>query len=142
MFKLTVVTPEKPFYEADVRSIVLPGSVGYLGVLTDHAPLITALLPGELSVTEADGEMEHLFAITGGFFEVAHNHATVLADAIEEQDRIDLQRAEQAYERARARLAERDRGLDAVRAELAVWRAKNRLQVARKYHDEQAHAAR
>ena len=142
MFKLTIVTPEEPFYEEDVRSIVLPGSIGYLGVLTDHAPLITALLPGELRVVEAEGEKEHLFAITGGFFEVAHNHATVLADAIEEEDRIDLQRAEQAYERARARLAERDRGLDAVRAELAVWRAKNRLQVARKYHDEQAHAAR
>ena len=136
MFKLTVVTPEKPFYEEDVRSIVLPGSVGYLGVLTDHAPLITALVPGELKVVEAEGEKEHLFAITGGFFEVAHNHATVLADAIEDQDRIDLQRAEQAYERARARLAEHDGGLDAVRAELAVWRAKNRLQVARKYHDE------
>jgi F-type H+-transporting ATPase subunit epsilon len=111
--------------------VVVPGSEGYLGVLTDHAPLITALMPGEIKVVEAEGEREYHFAVSGGFFEVAHNHATVLADAIEEPGKIDLVRAEAALERARQRLAERPAGLDQVRAELAVLRAKNRVALAR-----------
>jgi F-type H+-transporting ATPase subunit epsilon len=131
MFKLSIVTPEKPFYEAECRSVVVPGSEGYLGVLTDHAPLLTALVPGEIKVVEADGEREHYFAVSGGFFEVAHNHATVLADAIEEPGQIDLARAEAALQRARERLAERPAGLNQVRAELAVVRAKNRVVLAR-----------
>ena len=131
MFKLSVVTPEKPFYEAECRSVVVPGSEGYLGVLTDHAPLLTALVPGEINVVEAEGEREQHFAVSGGFFEVAHNHATVLADAIEEPGQIDLTRAEAALQRARERLAERPAGLNQVRAELAVVRAKNRVTLAR-----------
>ena len=89
MFKLSIVTPEKPFYEGECRSLVVPGAEGYLGVLTDHAPLITALQPGELKLTD-DRDQERHFAISGGFFEVSHNHATVLADAVEEPGMIDL----------------------------------------------------
>jgi len=129
MFKLSIVTPLKPYFEAECRSIVVPGSEGYLGALTDHAPLITALLPGQLKVIDAE-DKERFFAISGGFFEVAHNHATVLADAIEEPGQIDIERARTALARARARLVERPAGLDTVRAELAVLRAKNRLEVA------------
>ena len=131
MFKLSIVTPEKPFYEAECRSVVVPGSEGYLGVLTDHAPLLTALVPGEIKVVESYGERERHFAVSGGFFEVAHNHATVLADAIEEPGQIDLARAEAALARARQRLAERPEGLNQVRAEFAVVRAKNRAALAR-----------
>jgi F-type H+-transporting ATPase subunit epsilon len=131
MFKLSIVTPEKPFYEAECRSLVVPGSEGYLGVLTDHAPLLTALVPGEIKAVEADDARELHFAVSGGFFEVAHNHATVLADAIEVPGQIDLARAEASLERARRRLAERPAGLDQVRAELAVLRAKNRVALAR-----------
>lgn len=129
MFKLSIVTPERPYFEAECRSIVVPGSEGYLGALTDHAPLITALVPGHLKVIDAADRERH-FAISGGFFEVSHNHATVLADAIEEPGKIDVERARDALERARARLKERPAGLDVVRAELALWRATNRLEVA------------
>jgi F-type H+-transporting ATPase subunit epsilon len=135
MFKVSIVTPEAPFFEADCRSLMVPGSEGYLGVLTDHAPLITALQPGQIRVIEAEGERTRHFAISGGFFEVAHNHATVLADAVEEPGQVDVARAEQALARARQRLAERPAGLDAVRAELAVVRAKNRLRFARGEYD-------
>ncbi len=131
MFKLSIVTPEKTILEAYCTSLVLPGSDGYLGVLTDHAPLITALKPGELKVAGVENDEERRFAITGGFFEVSNNHATVLADAVEEPADIDVARAEKALSRARERLSEAGAGVDAVRANQAVWRAKNRLEIAR-----------
>ena len=133
MFRLTIVTPERPFFEDDCSALVVPGSEGYLGVLTDHAPLITALKPGEIKVTEGDGGRERFFAVSGGFFEVSHNHATILADSIEEPGAIDVRRAEEAVKRARHRLTELPAGTDAVRAEKALWRAKNRLEIARNH---------
>lgn len=132
MFKLSVVTPEKIVFEQDVRSIVAPGSEGYLGVLTDHAPLITALIPGILTVTDNTGD-EVDYSVSGGFLEVSGNVATVLADAIEDPDRIDVERAKQAEQRARNRLSRRsDSEIDELRAEAALARALNRQKMARK----------
>lgn len=132
MFKLSVVTPEKIVFEKDVRSIVAPGSEGYLGVLTDHAPLITALIPGILTVTDNAGN-DVDYSVAGGFLEVSGNVATVLADAIEDPDGIDVERARQAEQRARERLSRRsDSGIDEVRAETALARALNRQKMARK----------
>lgn len=132
MFKLSVVTPEKIIFEKDVRSIVAPGSEGYLGVLTDHAPLITALIPGKLTVTDNAGD-EIDYSVSEGFLEVSGNVATVLADAIEVPDRIDVERAKQAEQRARKRLSRRSHSdIDELRAEAALARALNRQKMARK----------
>lgn len=127
MFKLSVVTPEKVVFEQDVRSIVAPGSEGYLGVLTNHAPLITALTPGILKVVDSE-QMTSEYCVSGGFLEVSGNVATVLADAIESKEEIDLERARDAEKRARERLARRsDPDIDTVRAEAALARAVNRI---------------
>lgn len=132
MFKLSVVTPEKVVFEQDVRSIIAPGSEGYLGVLTDHAPLITALMAGELTVADVNGKRNE-YAVSGGFLEVSGNIATVLADAIETPEDIDLERARQAEARARERLARRSHSdIDEARAEAALARALNRQRLARK----------
>lgn len=82
MYTLSVVTQEKVIFEKEVISIIAPGTEGYLGVLTNHAPLITALKPGKLIVKTGD-DHEEVFAISGGFLEVSENKATILADAIE-----------------------------------------------------------
>ena len=133
MFRLTVVTPERPTFDGECVSVVLPGTEGYLGVLTGHAPLLTAVSPGELRITETVGGTPRILCVSGGFFEVSHNHATLLAEAVEEPSAIDLERAQEAFERARERLSHPEAGLDRVRAEKAYYRAKNRVDIARQH---------
>jgi F-type H+-transporting ATPase subunit epsilon len=130
VFKLSVVTPEKTVFEREASSIVAPGSEGYLGILTNHAPLITALIPGRLTVTDSAGQDTN-YALSGGFLEVSHNLVTILADAIESIDGIDIKRAEDAERRARERLSHRSSpSIDVSRAEAALARAQNRLRLA------------
>ena len=88
MYKLSAVTPEKVVFEKEAISLVAPGLQGYLGVLTDHAPLITPLVPGKLEIKDASGATTEYF-ISGGFLEVSNNVATILADAIEIPGEID-----------------------------------------------------
>ena len=125
MYLLTIVTPEKIFYEHEVLSLIAPGSEGYLGVLTDHAPLITALVQGKLTVKD-DKEQELILATSGGFMEVFKNHVTVLAHSVEFLNDIDYDRAERALERAKQRMKSRDPAVDVARAMAALERAKNR----------------
>jgi F-type H+-transporting ATPase subunit epsilon len=82
-FTLSVLTPEWTVFEGAVEYVEVPGSEGYMGVLANHAALVTALQPGKLTVRKAGGETV-TFGVTGGFFEVSHNQATVLADAVTE----------------------------------------------------------
>ncbi len=130
MFKLSVVTPEKTVFEMDVKSIIAPGSEGYLGVLTNHAPIITALIPGKLTVIESDDRQVD-YCISGGFLEVSGNIAAILADSIETVEQINLERAKKAEQRARERLARRsDDDIDVARAEAALARSINRQRIA------------
>lgn len=130
MFKLSIVTPEKVVLDQNIRAMIAPGSEGYLGVLTDHAPLITGLIPGKLTITEADNRQID-YALSGGFLEVSNNIATILADAIEAPQKIDVERAKKAEQRARERLVRRsDPNIDAARAEAALARALNRQRLA------------
>ncbi|UCE67113.1 MAG: F0F1 ATP synthase subunit epsilon [Candidatus Zixiibacteriota bacterium] len=132
MFKLSVVTPEKTVFEMDVRSIIAPGSEGYLGILSNHAPLITALKPGILSVNDQSGN-ETFYSISGGFLEVSGNIATILADAIESADEIDLERAEESLKRARERLLHKaELHVDTERVYASIERARNRLKLAKR----------
>ena len=126
MYNLSIVTPEKIFYEDEITSLIAPGSEGYLGVLTDHAPLITALVPGKLTVKDHDNQ-ELFFSVGGGFMEVLKNQVTILAHSIEFVKDIDLERAKRAMDRARLRLRSREKGIDIPRAMAALRRAENRL---------------
>ena len=81
-FELSILTPEKSVFEGQVEYVQVPGTEGYLGVLAHHAALVTALMPGTLTVRKAGGAEER-WQVTGGFFEVSNNQATVLADGVE-----------------------------------------------------------
>lgn len=127
-FTLSIVTPEHVLLEEEVESIVVPGAQGYLGVLAQHAPLITPIMPGRLTMRKSSA-VEIVMAIAGGFLEVSNNRATVLADAVEYADEINLKRANQSLKRAQQRVLERDEGFDFDRAVAAIRRAENRVRI-------------
>jgi len=81
-FELAILTPDNTVFEGTVEYVQVPGSEGYLGVLAHHAALVTALASGTLTYRLPGGREEKL-GVTGGFFEVSNNVATVLADAVE-----------------------------------------------------------
>jgi len=80
-FQLAILTPERTVFEGVVEYVQVPGSEGYLGVLADHAALVTALAEGQLTVRKSGGD-EVQWRVSGGFFEVSNNQATVLADEV------------------------------------------------------------
>ncbi len=129
---LKVITPEREVLNVeDVEIVVAPGIDGQLGILRRHAPLITQLEPGTLYV-RGDGE-ERFFSITGGFLEVVDDVVTVLADASERSDDIDVARAQRAREVAQrdleaARISRSD--AEAMHARLALLRAMARVSTA------------
>jgi F-type H+-transporting ATPase subunit epsilon len=98
-----VVTQDRALYEGEADMIVAPGAEGELGILPNHAPLLTTLGFGVLRVQHQGGE--ELFTIAGGILEVRPDVVTVLADVGEHIDEIDLARAEDARRRAEELLA-------------------------------------
>jgi F-type H+-transporting ATPase subunit epsilon len=110
--------------------VVAPGSEGELGILPRHAPLITSLQEGVMRVKRAAGR-EEVLAIHGGFMEVLPDQVTVLADAAERAEEIDLARAEEARQRAEELMKQRrEDKVDYVRAETALRRSLVRLKIA------------
>ena len=85
-FNLSVLTPERAVFEGVVEYVQVPGTEGYMGVLANHAALVTGLMPGTLTVRRDGGEVS-TFGVSGGFFEVSHNRATVLADSVSEAEK-------------------------------------------------------
>ena len=145
-FLLRLVTPQRLLLEAEVSSLYVPGSEGYLGILAHHAPIITALRPGKLDVKDAGGRLT-TYAVSGGFLEMSSNRATVLADAAEPATEIDRERAAASLKRAEDRLQGDQRpggaggagvaaqGVDPVdreRARRSLERAKNRVALTSK----------
>lgn len=125
MFSLSVVTPSRLVYEAEVRSFKAPGSEGYFQVLTGHVPMLASLQAGLLTIQDEKGSS--VYAISGGFVEVLRHQATILAEAVERVSEIDVERARQAATRARQRLDAKEPGVDVARAQAALSRALNRV---------------
>ncbi len=84
-YQLQVISPERVVLDEEIQSLVAPGAKGYLGVLANHAPLLTSLMEGKVQVRKADGA-ETVYRIDGGFLEVADNQAVILADRLEAMD--------------------------------------------------------
>jgi F-type H+-transporting ATPase subunit epsilon len=133
MFKLSIVTPEKVIFDGEVKTLSAPGSEGYLGVLSHHAPLITALKPGKVEYRDMS-DRNFVLALGGGFMEVSDNKASILADDIEFAEKIDLSAAEAEYNLQRDRIAAHDKGdasIDVKAARAAKERAANRIRIAK-----------
>lgn len=130
-FKFVIATPTGIVAEDEAESIIVPGSDGYLGILANHAPLMTSLEVGGITYRDTSG-YDHILAVTDGFLEVSNNLVTIIADAAEIKEEIDLDRARHALERAKERMnqASDDPNIDIERARAALRRAKNRIEIA------------
>ncbi len=128
--QLEIITAERRVYSDEVDAVVAPGLEGQLGILPHHAPLMTALQPGELIIRK-DGS-EQFLVVTGGFMEVLGDKVTILADAAEQSDEIDEQRAQAAMESAQERVRNRESDLELEGALRSLRRAEVRVNVVRR----------
>ena len=124
-----IVTAERSVLsEEGVDEIVVPGIEGELAVLPMHAPLLTMIKPGVMLIKKGNDETE--LAITGGFLEVRDDRVTILADAAERAEEIDVARAEEARKSAERGLEQRETDVDLARVAAELQRALVRLKVA------------
>ncbi|HEY5731807.1 MAG TPA: ATP synthase F1 subunit epsilon [Anaerolineales bacterium] len=128
-----IVSQDRTVFEGDVDIIVLPGAGGEMGILPKHAPVLTTLKYGIIKVRK--GGKEELFTVAGGVAEVQPDIVTILADAAENVEEIDITRAEEARKRAEEVLA---KGVPAdtdayLAMEAALRRSNLRLDAARRY---------
>ena len=129
--RVDIVTAERLVFSEDADIVMVPGVEGELGILPHHAPIMTMIKPGEVLVRK--GTEEYSLAVSGGFLEVKPDHITILADAAERADEIDIARAEAAKKRAEESLKGRTTAeTDLANAEASLRRAMARLKVAEK----------
>lgn len=128
--KLEIVSPDKVVYTADISMLIVRSTGGELGILPNHAPLVTGLVPHAMRVRLGANRDEQLIAVAGGFMEVTPQKITVLATAAELPIDIDINRAQQAMERAKKRIAEFHNGSAATTEDIQVKRAEFALQRA------------
>jgi F-type H+-transporting ATPase subunit epsilon len=128
-----IVSQDRTVFQGDVDMVVLPGAGGEMGVLPHHAPVLTTLKFGVVKVRR-EGE-EQIFAVAGGVAEVQPTVVTVLADAAENVDEIDVARAQFARKRAEEALSKGSTAdQDALLSmEAALRRSTLRLDVVRRY---------
>lgn len=130
-FLLEIVTPERIVYAQDVDMVVARGVEGELGILPNHIPLVTPLQIAPVKIKK--GNSEELVAVNGGFMEVRKDKVVILAETAELPDDINVDRAREALERAEKRLKDQKTDdLDHLRAEMALKRAINRIEVSEK----------
>lgn len=129
--KVSVVTPDGPVYESDVEMVIAKAESGELGILPGHIPMVAPL---QISIVRLkNGNKTEYIAVSGGLLEVRPDQISILAQAAEVSDEIDVDRALKAKERAEQRLREqRQDNVDFKRAELALQRAINRISIAGK----------
>ncbi|MBR1635574.1 MAG: ATP synthase F1 subunit epsilon [Lachnospiraceae bacterium] len=121
-FEVKVITPERVFYEGVASMIEFTTTEGDIGVYAHHIPLTTVLAPGVVTITE-DEENKKTAGVYSGFAEIQGDKVTLLAEAAEWPDEIDVARAEAAEKRARERIEAKASDLDLVRAETALRKA-------------------
>jgi F-type H+-transporting ATPase subunit epsilon len=128
MFHLSIVTAESSIYEGDIEMLVAPAVGGEIGILTNHHALVTKLGPGAMRAVMADKSEKVLF-VNGGYLEVVNNRATILADAAENLEGIELEQAKAARARAHEMLktVKSDVDREKLEAELKAQMIRERL---------------
>ena len=127
---LEIVTPERKILSVRASEVMVPGALGYFGVLPGHAPFLTSLGIGELSYKDETGT--HFLAAADGFVEVLPNRVTILARLCETAREIDVERAREAKRRAEESMKQAAKlsDQDMLMVELSLKKALTRLMVA------------
>ena len=127
--KLEIVTPEAKVFSDDVDMVTLTGSEGEMGILPQHMPLMTRLVAGEIIVNK--GKETIFLAVGDGFVQVTGNRVSILTDMAINAEHIDEALAEEARQRAEARLVEKVGDEEAARIHAALAHATTQLKVKR-----------
>lgn len=126
-----VITPDNTVWDSTAEEVILPSTTGQLGILSGHAPLLSALDVGVMRLRPQKDWLS--IAIAGGFAEVEENEVTILVNSAERGENIDPEQARQTYEEAQARL-EKAQGSDnrqeIIQATQGLKKARSRLQAA------------
>ena len=125
-FRLVIVSPRGSYLDEEVESLTVKLTTGYRTILAKHAPLIGALGYGPMHIVK-NGKTIY-YALHGGAINITNEQVTLMVNAIERKDEIDLERAKEAKKRAEDRLRNRhDPDVDVKRAQLALYRALSRI---------------
>lgn len=124
---VNIVTPDGPVYDSEVNMIIAVTATGEMGVLPGHIPTVAPLGIGAVRLKKENST--ELVAVSGGFLEIRPEKATILAQSAELATEIDLSRAQESAKRAEAMLQAQKDEVDFKRAELALKRAMNRINV-------------
>ena len=124
---VNIVTPDGPVYDSEVSMIIAVTATGEMGVLPGHIPTVAPLGIGAVRLKKENST--ELVAVNGGFLEIRPEKVTILAQSAERATEIDLARAQESAKRAEALLQTKKDEVDFQRAELALKRAKNRINV-------------
>ena len=125
--QVSILTPERPFWTGNAEEIILPTETGEMGVLKNHAPIITGLDVGAMLIRTK--EEWNSFAVMGGFAVVKKNQVTILANEAESAESIDAENAKINFENAKNDLEKAEGIKQKVEANFAFKRAKARYQV-------------
>jgi F-type H+-transporting ATPase subunit epsilon len=123
---IRVITPDRIVWDADAEEIILPSSTGQLGILKDHAPLLTALDIGVMRLKTA-GKWTSIILVEG-FAEVENNKVTVLCSGAEETNNIDLSQAQAGLEKATLAVDQAATKKEKIEATIELRKAKARIQ--------------
>jgi F-type H+-transporting ATPase subunit epsilon len=126
--QLNIVSADRALVDERVDEVEIPGADGYFGVLPGHTPLLALLGLGELWYRQ--GSEKHFMLIEFGFAEVQPDRVTILAEAAEKPEEIDVTKAEAAKKRAEERLAQPNADMDLERVRIAMLRSLIQLQVS------------
>src|SRR5215510_12522421 len=129
--KLEIVTPDGKIYSEDVEMVTLPGVEGELGIYPQHVPLMTQIVAGE--VIARKGGQDSFVAVSDGFAEIAGDHVAILADLAIKAENIEEAKAEEARQRAQARLAERIDAEEVTAVEASLAYSLAQLKVKRRH---------
>lgn len=128
MFRLKIVTPDRYFFEDDVEMVIVKGLEGDLAILKDRSPIATPLKISKVRIFQNGSEK--VAAVVQGYMTAIDNDVTIVTEAAEWPEEIDIQRAEEARIRAESLLQQKTSDINYARAQAALQRAINRIEVS------------